>query len=156
MNSPSVSRRQLLVGTAATAAIAGFPNLLLAQGNTAKLKIGLIGCGGRGTGAAEQALNADPNVVLWAVGDAFPESIKSSLGGLQKFGAKVDVPAERQFSGLDAYQKVLESGIDVVLLASPPGFRPQHLRAAIEAGKHVFSEKPMAVDVAGVKSVMEL
>jgi predicted dehydrogenase len=155
MNSPSVSRRQLLVGTAATAAIAGFPNLLLAQGNTAKLKIGLIGCGGRGTGAAEQALNADPNVVLWAVGDAFPEAVKSSLGGLQKFGAKVDVPAERQFSGLDAYQKVLESGVDVVLLASPPGFRPQHLRAAIEAGKHVFSEKPMAVDVAGVKSVME-
>jgi predicted dehydrogenase len=155
MNPPSVSRRQLLVGTAATAAIAGFPNLLLAQGNTAKLKIGLIGCGGRGTGAAEQALNADPNVVLWAVGDAFPEAVKSSLGGLQKFGAKVDVPAERQFSGLDAYQKVLESGVDIVLLAAPPGFRPQHLRAAIEAGKHVFAEKPMAVDVAGVKSVME-
>lgn len=155
MNSPSVSRRQLLVGTAATAAIAGFPNLLLAQGNTAKLKIGLIGCGGRGTGAAEQALNADPNVVLWAVGDAFPESIKSSLNGLQRFGAKVDVPAERQFSGLDCYQKVIDSGVDVVLLAAPPGFRPQHLRAAVEAGKHVFAEKPMAVDVAGVKSVME-
>lgn len=155
MNPPSVSRRQLLVGTAATAAIAGFPNLLLAQGNTAKLKIGLIGCGGRGTGAAEQALSADQNVVLWAVGDAFPESIKSSLGGLQKFGAKVDVPAERQFSGIDAYMKVIESGVDVVLLAAPPGFRPQHLRAAIEAGKHVFSEKPMAVDVAGVKSVLE-
>lgn len=155
MNSPSVSRRQLLVGTAATAAIAGFPNLLLAQGNPAKLKIGLIGCGGRGTGAAEQALSADPNVVLWAVGDAFPEAIKSSLGGLQKFGAKLDVPAERQFSGLDCYQKVIESGVDVVLLAAPPGFRPQHLRAAIEAGKHVFAEKPMAVDVAGVKSVLE-
>jgi predicted dehydrogenase len=155
MNPPSVSRRQLLVGTAATAAIAGFPNLLLAQGNTAKLKIGLIGCGGRGTGAAEQALNADPNVVLWSVGDAFPESIKSSLAGLQRFGAKAEVPAERQFSGLDCYQKVLESGVDVVLLAAPPGFRPQHLRAAIEAGKHVFSEKPMAVDVAGVKSVLE-
>lgn len=156
MNSPSLSRRQVLVGGAAAAAVAGFPNLLLGQGvNNAKLKIGLIGCGGRGTGAAQQALSADENVVLWALGDAFPEAIKGSLQGLQSFGAKVDVPVERQFSGLDAYQKVIESGVDVVLLAAPPGFRPQHLRAAIEAGKHVFAEKPMAVDVAGVKSVME-
>ncbi|WP_367870501.1 Gfo/Idh/MocA family protein [Luteolibacter sp. Populi] len=156
MNSPSLSRRQLLAGTAVTAAVAGFPNLLLGQGaNNAKLKIGLIGCGGRGSGAATQALSADPNVVLWAMGDAFPEAIKSSLDGMKGFEGRMDVPAERQFSGLDAYQKVLESGVDVVLLAAPPGFRPQHLRAAIEAGKHVFSEKPMAVDVAGVKSVME-
>lgn len=156
MNSPSLSRRQILAGGAAAAAIAGFPNLLLGQGvNNAKLKIGLIGCGGRGTGAAQQALSADENVVLWAVGDAFPEAITGSLQGLQSFGAKVDVPAERQFAGLDAYQKVIESGVDVVLLAAPPGFRPQHLRAAVEAGKHVFAEKPMAVDVTGVKSVME-
>jgi len=156
MNSSSLSRRQIIVGSTAAAAVAGFPNLLLGQGaNNAKLKIGLIGCGGRGTGAAQQALSADPNVVLWAIGDAFPESIKGSLEGLKSFGAKVDVPAERQFSGLDAYQKVIESGVDVVLLAAPPGFRPQHLRAAVEAGKHVFAEKPMAVDVAGVKSVME-
>ena len=153
----SLSRRRLLAGSAATAVVAGFPNLLLAQGqgNNAKLKIGLIGCGGRGTGAAQQALSADPNVVLWALGDAFPEAINGSLNGLKSFGAKVDVPAERQFSGLDAYQKVIDSGVDVVLLGAPPGFRPQHLRAAIEAGKHVFAEKPMAVDVAGVKSVME-
>lgn len=156
MNSPSLSRRRVLAGTAVSAAVAGFPNLLLGQGaNTAKLKIGLIGCGGRGTGAAEQALSSDPNVVLWAVGDAFPEAIQGSLNGLKGFGAKVDVPGERQFAGLDAYQKVIESGVDVVLLGAPPGFRPQHLRAAIEAGKHVFAEKPMAVDVAGVKSVME-
>ena len=156
MNPPSLSRRNLLVGTAATAAVAGFPNLLLGQGaKNAKLKIGLIGCGGRGTGAAQQALSADPDVVLWAIGDAFPEAITGSLNGLASFGAKVDVPAERQFAGLDAYQKVIESGVDVVLLTAPPGFRPQHLRAAIEAGKHVFAEKPMAVDVAGVQSVME-
>lgn len=156
MNPPSLSRRQLLVGTAATAAVAGFPNILLGQqANTAILKIGLIGCGGRGTGAAQQALSADPNVVLWAMGDAFPEAIKASKENLGSFGAKVDVPDERQFSGLDAYQKVIDSGVDVVLLAAPPGFRPQHLRAAIEASKHVFAEKPMAVDVAGVKSVME-
>ena len=156
MNPPSLSRRNLLVGTAATAAVAGFPNLLLGQGaKNAKLKIGLIGCGGRGTGAAQQALSADPDVVLWAIGDAFAEAITGSLNGLASFGAKVDVPAERQFAGLDAYQKVIESGVDVVLLTAPPGFRPQHLRAAIEAGKHVFAEKPMAVDVAGVQSVME-
>ena len=156
MNSPSLSRRQLLAGTAVSAAVAGFPNLVLGQGaNNAKLKIGLIGCGGRGTGSAEQALNADPNVVLWAMGDAFPEAITGSLNGLKGFGAKVEVPAERQFVGLDAYQKVLESGVDVVLLAAPPGFRPQHLQAAVEAGKHVFAEKPMAVDAMGVKSVME-
>lgn len=155
MSEMSADRRMFLKGTAAAGVVAGFPNLLLAQGNQERLKIGLIGCGGRGTGAAQQALSADPNVVLWALGDAFEQPLKSSLQGLSGFGAKVEVPQERQFVGLDAYQKVIESGVDVVLLAAPPGFRPQHLRASIEAGKHVFAEKPMAVDVAGVKSVME-
>jgi predicted dehydrogenase len=124
-------------------------------GSNATLKIGLIGCGGRGTGAASQALTADPNVKLWAIGDAFESQITLALDGLKSFGGKVEVPAERRFSGLDAYQKVIESGVDVVLLTTPPGFRPLHLRAAVEAGKHVFAEKPMAVDVAGLKSVLE-
>lgn len=119
------------------------------------LKIGLIGCGGRGTGAASQALSADPNVKLWAIGDAFAPQIAGALKHLETFGGKVDVPEARQFSGLDAYQKVIDSGVDVVLLTTPPGFRPQHLRAAVEAGKHVFAEKPMAVDMAGIKSVLE-
>lgn len=151
------TRRRFLTSAAATAAIASFPNILRAQGagSDTVLKVGLIGCGGRGTGAASQALSADPNVKLWAMGDAFTPAITNSLKNLEKFGAKVEVPESRQFSGLDSYQKVLESGVDVVLLASPPGFRPQHLRAAVEAGKHVFAEKPMAVDVAGVKSVLE-
>ena len=155
--SPSNStRRRFLASSAATAAIAGFPNIVRAQGgNSAVLKIGLIGAGGRGTGAASQALNADPNVKLWAVGDAFQSQITNSLQHLASFGDRIDVPEARRFTGLDAYQKVLESGVDVVLLATPPGFRPQHLRAAVEAGKHVFAEKPMAVDVAGVKSVLE-
>lgn len=126
-----------------------------AADNSRQLKIGLIGCGGRGTGAASQALSADPNVILWAVGDAFMPAAQDALKNLSNFGAKVDVPVSRQFAGIDAYQKVLESGVDVVLLAAPPGFRPQHLRAAIEKGVHVFAEKPMAVDVAGVKSVLE-
>lgn len=158
MNSLHATRRRFLATTGATAAIAGFPAILKAQsqgGTQAVLKIGLIGAGGRGTGAASQALEADPNVKLWAVGDAFAGQVENSVKSLAKYGDKVDVPESRRFSGLDAYQKVIESGVDVVLLGAPPGFRPQHLRAAIEAGKHVFAEKPMAVDVAGVKSVLE-
>lgn len=157
MNSINYDRRKFMGIAGATAAIAGFPAVL--RGQTAKsaqvLKIGLIGCGGRGTGAASQALAADPNVKLWAMGDAFAPAIATSLQNLATFGARVEVPENRRFAGIDAFQKVIESGVDVVLLASPPGFRPQHLRAAVDAGKHVFAEKPMAVDVAGVKSVVE-
>lgn len=156
MNPSDPTRRRFLAAAGATTAIAGFPNILRAQGTSnAVLKIGLIGAGGRGTGAASQALTADPNVKLWAVADAFETQITSSLQNLSGFGDRVDVPEARRFSGLDAYQKVIGSGVDVVLLTTPPGFRPQHLRAAVEAGKHVFAEKPMAVDVTGVKSVME-
>ena len=150
------TRRRFLIAAGATTAIAGFPNILRAQnGPKDVLKIGLIGAGGRGTGAASQALTADPNVKLWAVGDAFSSQITSSLQNLSNFGDRIDVPEARRFTGLDSYQKVLESGVDVVLLTTPPGFRPLHLRAAVEAGKHIFAEKPMAVDVTGVKSVME-
>ena len=150
------TRRRFLAAAGATTAVVGFPSILRAQTEANPvLKIGLIGAGSRGTGAASQALTADPNVKLWAVADAFPDQIAVSLNNLKTFGAKIDVPEARQFSGLDAYQKVLESGVDVVLLTTPPAFRPQHLRAAVEAGKHVFAEKPMAVDVTGVKSVLE-
>jgi len=157
MSDSQTNRRQFLAAAGATAAIAGFPSILSAQGatNNATLKIGLIGCGGRGTGAATQALSADPNVKLWAIGDAFASQIPVAINNLKSYGDKVDVPESRQFSGLDAYQKVIESGVDMVILTTPPGFRPQHLRAAVEAGKHVFAEKPMAIDVAGIKSVIE-
>src|SRR5881409_3094666 len=106
------------------------------------LRVGLIGCGGRGTGAAVQALSADPNCKLVAMGDAFEDRLSLSLEQLQKSEAasKVDVPKERRFVGFDAYRQVLASGVDVVLLCEPPHFRPSHLRAAIEAGKHVFAE----------------
>ncbi|MFM2197129.1 MAG: hypothetical protein RLZZ505_561 [Verrucomicrobiota bacterium] len=151
-----IDRRSFLHAAGATAALSAFPNLLIgAPANNAKLKIGLIGCGGRGTGAASQALAADDNTILWAIGDVFDTQIPKALNNLKRFEGRLEVPQERQFSGLDAFQKVIESGVDVVLLTTPPGFRPQHMRAAIEAGKHVFAEKPMAVDVAGVKSVME-
>jgi len=150
------TRRSFLKNVGATAVFASFPQILIgAPANNAKLKIGLIGAGGRGTGAANQALSADGNTVLWAVGDAFESQIPVALQNLKGFGDRADVAKERQFSGLDAYQKVIESGVDVVLLTTPPGFRPQHMRAAVEAGKHVFAEKPMAVDIAGMKSVME-
>lgn len=157
MSLESSNRRRFLATSGAAAAVMSFPTVLRAQGagNNQKLKIGLIGCGGRGTGAAAQALSADPNVQLWAIGDAFASQVPKALNHLKKFGDKVDVPEVRQFSGLDAYQKVIDSGVDVVLLTTPPGFRPQHLRAAVEAGKHVFAEKPMAVDMAGIKSVLE-
>lgn len=120
------------------------------------LRVGLIGCGGRGTGAARDALQADANVRLVAMGDAFADRIESSLEALQKtVGPKLAVEPSRRFVGLDAYQKVIDSGVDVVLLVSPPPFRPEHLRAAVAAGKHIFCEKPMAVDAAGVRSVLE-
>lgn len=120
------------------------------------LRVGLIGCGGRGSGAASQALAADPMARLTAMGDAFPDQLAKSLANLQQVAPKqLAVPPERRFTGFDAYAKVINSGVDVVVLATPPGFRPLHLRAAVAEGKHVFCEKPMAVDAPGVRSVLE-
>jgi len=155
----TTDRRHFLKTSAATGILASAPFIAKAQAaNSETIKIGLIGCGGRGTGALTQALKADPNVRLWAMADAFAPRIKSSLGNVSAipaFASRLEVPAERQFVGLDAYQELIDSGVDLVLIATPPGFRPQHLRAAAVAGKHVFAEKPMAVDMAGVKSVLE-
>ncbi len=126
------------------------------------LKVGLIGCGGRGTGAAMNALNAEKDLPadiqckVTALADLFPESLQSSLNNLkQQAAARIDVPAERQFTGFDAYKQLLATDVDVVLLATPPHFRPIHFKAAVEAGKHVFCEKPVAVDAPGVRSVLE-
>ncbi len=119
------------------------------------LKVGLIGCGDRGSGAALQALRADPDVVLTAMGDVFEDRLNSSYQELVKeAGDKVKVSHQNKFVGFDAYQKVIQSGVDVVLLTTPPGFRPDHLTAAIDAGKHVFCEKPVAVDAPGVRKVL--
>lgn len=146
-----------MLATATFAAPAILPRNIFAADNSETLRIGLIGCGGRGTGAAANALKADANVVLTALGDVFPEPLERSLKTLQssiEVSAKVKVPQENCFVGFDAYQKVLASGVDVVLLAAPPGFRPLHLQAAVAAGKHIFAEKPMAVDATGVRSVL--
>jgi predicted dehydrogenase len=156
-----VSRRQFLKtsGAVVTGAIAAhdfIPDRVHAADSDA-LRVGLIGCGGRGTGAAAQALQADSNVKLVALGDAFTDRLQTSLATLQKqqeIAHKIDVPPDRCFVGFDAYQSVLACGVDVVVLATPPHFRPLHLKAAVDAGKHVFAEKPVAVDAPGVRSVL--
>ena len=124
--------------------------------NSETLRVGLVGCGGRGTGAAGQALTADDNAVLVAVADVFEDRMQTSLDSLKKaHGDKVQVDEEHKFLGFDAYQKLIDSDVDVVLLATPPGFRPEQLAAAVDAKKHVFAEKPVAVDAPGVRKVME-
>jgi len=159
-NENVTSRRDFIKSSAliggALAAPAIIPSRLFARENSETLRVGLIGCGGRGSGAADQALKADNNVVLTAMADAFEEQLTKSLQSLEAgHPDKVKVPPEKRFVGLDAYQKLIDSGVDVVLLATPPGFRPVHLNAAVNAGKHVFCEKPMATDAPGVRSVME-
>ncbi|MEW5980001.1 MAG: Gfo/Idh/MocA family oxidoreductase [Acidobacteriota bacterium] len=158
--STRTSRRRFLKTAALTTAGVIESNRFMARSahvaGSDLLRVGLIGCGGRGTGAAAQALNADPNVKLVAMGDAFADHIERSLKELQqdqKVAGKIDVPPERRFAGFDNYQYVIEN-VDVVLLAEPPHFRPRHLKAAIDAGKHVFAEKPIAVDSPGVRSVL--
>jgi myo-inositol 2-dehydrogenase / D-chiro-inositol 1-dehydrogenase len=163
MNTPSpslTSRREFLKTSVLVSGVLAAPAILPSSGlgaeKTGPIKVGLIGCGGRGSGAASQAMNADPEVVLVAMGDAFDDQLQKSLQSLQKeHPTKVKVTPEKCFVGLDAYQKVIDSGVDVVLLATPPGFRPIHLKAAVDAGKHVFCEKPMATDPTGVRSVVE-
>ena len=157
----TVSRREFIRRSAVLAAAGGLAGAVPAFGfHTAGsdlLRVGLIGCGGRGTGAAAQALSADKNVKLVALADLFDDRMKICLSSLQKrpeLAEKIDVPPERQFSGFDAGKQLIACGVDVVLLCEPPHFRPAHLKAAIEAGKHVFAEKPAAVDAPGVRSVL--
>lgn len=163
VQSSSNSNRRDFLKSGTTLAMAGSLGLNLglsagvyAAGNET-LKVGLIGCGGRGTGAARQALKADVQTRLVAVADAFPEQIEGSLKSLKSaedISEQVVVDADNQFVGLDAYKKVIDL-CDVVVLASPPGFRPYHLRYAVEQNRHIFTEKPMATDAPGVRSVME-
>lgn len=149
-------RRDFLKTGAATVMAAGFPAFSSGAPVDRAIKVGLVGCGGRGTGAAGQAMKADDYSELTAVADISQQQIDRSLGRLKKMVPdKIKVEPKNQFLGLDAYQKVIDSGVDVVLLTTPPGFRPVHLRAAVEAGKHVFCEKPVAVDAPGVRSVLE-
>ena len=156
MTPVTTSRREFLQATIAASTLAGVPAVHAAGSDL--LRVGLVGCGDRGTGAATQALAADSHVRLVALADAFEDRLQQSLAHLkqdEKVGSKVEVDPDHRFVGFDAYQKLLQSGVDVVLLCTPPHFRPQHLEAAIQAGKHVFAEKPVAVDAPGVHSVLE-
>jgi myo-inositol 2-dehydrogenase / D-chiro-inositol 1-dehydrogenase len=150
--SSNVSRRDF-VKTAAVAAAAtsAFPYFAIGQDATRPLKIGLIGCGGRGSGAAHNALDADPNVKIVALADAY----KDRLDGLRKsLKDRSPIKDENCFVGFDAFKKILETDIDYVMLATPPYFRPEHFEAAIKAGKHVFTEKPVGVDPVGIRRFM--
>ncbi len=119
------------------------------------IKIGLVGCGGRGTAATIQALNTgDGGVKLVAMADAFGSNLQKSYRSIKSMHSdQVDCVGQR-YEGLDAYQSVMDSDANVVFLATPPGFRPQHFEAAVDAGKHIFMEKPVATDAPGVRRVL--
>lgn len=161
--SRSASSRRKFLRSSATAAAAGAvaADLTLGYGyhvgSDDTIKIGLVGCGGRGTGAVRDALgNAKGPVKLTAVGDVFPDRIERSLATLEKIQAlrgRIDVPSEHKFVGFDAYLKVIEA-VDIVLLTTPPFFRPEHYAAAVKAGKHIFMEKPCCVDAHGYRSLL--
>lgn len=160
-NTAQTSRRGFLKqgagGLVAGAVAAGLvsPASVHAAGSD-EVRLALVGCGGRGTGAANNALSADPSNRLVAMADAFEDHLDRSLKSLQNTGVKnqVTVDADRKFVGFDAYKHAIDS-CDVVLLCTPPHFRPEHLRYAIDQGKHVFCEKPVAVDAPGCRSVLE-
>jgi myo-inositol 2-dehydrogenase/D-chiro-inositol 1-dehydrogenase len=151
-DSSKTPRRDFLL----KAGVLGFPAILKGVPVSKSLKVGLVGCGGRGTGAAAQAVKADDYAELTAMADIYTERIDESMGRLKRITAIGDrIKVENKYAGLDGFQKLIDSGVDVVLLATPPGFRPQHLRATINAGKHVFCEKPVGVDAPGVRNVLE-
>ena len=159
---PDSSRRRFLKTSAVAAAgaslLTGLNPIRAAHVSSDEtIRIGLIGCGGRGRGAADQAMNTEGPTKLVAVADVFADNLQSTVEGLvRQHGDKVDVPQERRFVGFDAFQNVLDQDIDIVLIATPPGFRPLHFEAAVNAGKHVFMEKPVAVDSIGVRKVLDM
>jgi len=171
-NDQGSSRRSFLRITSALlggAVVGANAKILRAShpGGSDEIKVALIGCGGRGSGAALNALATKGKVTLWAAADAFEDNLQACLNTVNQQiergrrdgdplfnDSKVDVPAERQFTGFNAYQQAIDSGADVIILATPPGFRPIHFDAAVQAGKHIFTEKPLAVDAPGIRRVM--
>jgi myo-inositol 2-dehydrogenase/D-chiro-inositol 1-dehydrogenase len=152
--SSSTNRRSFIKGTAIATGIAagGLPSVH-AQGNS-EIRVGLIGCGGRGSGAAVNAMKADEGVRIVALADLFPKSIESCRKSLSKGHQKqFQVQDDHCFTGFESYQELLAADVDVVLLASPPHYRPDHVEAAVEAGKQIFCEKPVATDPTGVRRV---
>lgn len=171
MKKSSISRRNFL-GKAATVGVAGvmvptiisscsrttnkvvaIPTMLDQAPDGPVLKAGVIGCGGRGTGAAIDFLSAGPNLQIVALGDTFKDRVDSCRERILKEKGQ-EVPIENCFVGFDAYQKVIDAGVDIIITATPPFFRPEILAAAIQAKKHVFAEKPVCVDPTGARSIM--
>lgn len=157
-NDTATPSRRSFLQTSAAAATAGAVLLNAAPVHAAGsdvLKVALVGCGGRGSKAAVESLRADKNTKLVALCDVFGDRLTASLGGLKdEFGDRVDVPKERQFTGFDGYKAAIDAA-DVVLLCSTPAFRPAHVAYAVDKGKHIFMEKPHAVDATGVRSVLD-
>jgi myo-inositol 2-dehydrogenase / D-chiro-inositol 1-dehydrogenase len=166
----AATRREFIKRSGLVAATALASQLSIARSAHAaggeELKVALVGCGARGTGAAVQALSTAGPVKLWAMADAFEDRLQISLKSLQKgqegrydtpthsgLGNQIQVPPERQFVGLDAYRKAIDC-VDVVILTEPPGLRPAHFEYAVAAGKHVFMEKPVATDAPGIRRVL--
>ena len=162
-DSRSTSRRTFLKGSSAALVGTVLSSRVGAQGATRPgrsrgdemLRVALVGCGGRGGGAAAQALETEGSVELVAMADAFRDRLDSCHESLaERFGDRIQVPEENKYTGFDAYRKAIDSGADVVILATPPGFRPEHFEYAVEQGKHIFMEKPVAVDGPGVRQVL--
>jgi len=161
-----VNRRNFVkTGAVSAAALAGLTSAVGSKAYAAgsdKLRVGLVGCGGRGVGAAVHSLSSSENIELYALADVFedklnrvPKLLEGEAGKRNwPAGSSVQVTPDRMFSGFDAYKRLLATDIDIVLLCCPPGFRAKHLNAAIEAGKHVFMEKPGCVDPVGVRSLI--
>ena len=159
-NKHNLSRRSFVKGSSLlTGGLLMTPSLLSASpifNSDKKLKLAVVGCGGRGTGAVSQALRADENVELVAMADAFEDRLEGSLKNLTKMFSidRIKVKPDTKFVGFGSYKKAIDQA-DVVILTTPPGFRPQHFEYAVAQGKHVFMEKPVATDVAGIKKVLK-
>ncbi len=161
------SRRDFLRSTAVVGAAALATNVDALPGfrvaGRDELRVGVVGCGGRGTGAAVNCLDAHPSVKIVALGDAFADRLNGARGHLanlakedpKAYAGRVEVADDKCFTGFDAYKQVIAAGVDLVILATPPGFRPDQILFAAEAGKHVFAEKPVAVDPVGIRKVLK-
>lgn len=147
------TRRDFLKTAALATAATAVPFVRTGEAQGAPLKVGLIGCGGRGRGAANDAMQADKSVRITALADVFADRAKGFQDGLRQKG--MNIPDDKVFVGLDAYKKLVDTDVDYVILATPPGFRPMQFEAAVNAKKHVFTEKPVGTDVVGIRRFME-
>lgn len=151
-----ISRRSFIKTSAAVSAAMAAPSGNIFAAGSERIRVGLVGCGSRGTGAAMNCLDADKAVEVAALADVFDDKLQGSLKKLkQKYGKRVTVTPETSFLGFDAYKKLIDCDLDIVMLCTPPGFRPIHVRAAVEAGRNLFVEKPGAVDPVGVRSLLK-